>query len=102
VHAPIALKQGISKDIVDAIADGRRPSGMSEDEEICYDLSIELHRNKRVSDATYARAVKRFGEKGVIDLVGINGYYAFLAMTLNTTRYPVPKDGLRLPRFPDE
>ncbi len=102
VHAPIALKQGIRKDIVDAIADGRRPSGMSEDEEICYDLSVELHRNKRVSDATYARAVRRFGEKGVIDLVGINGYYAFLAMTMNTTRYPVPKDGLRLPRFPDQ
>ncbi len=102
VHAPIALKQGIRKDIVDAIADGRRPSGMSEDEEICYDLSVELHRNKRVSDATYARAVKRFGEKGVIDLVGINGYYAFLAMTMNTTRYPVPKDGLRLPRFPEQ
>ncbi len=102
VHAPIALKQGIRKDIVDAIADGRRPSGMSEDEEICYDLSVELHRNKRVSDATYARAVKRFGEKGVIDLVGINGYYTFLAMTMNTTRYPVPKDGLRLPRFPEQ
>jgi 4-carboxymuconolactone decarboxylase len=101
VHAPIALKQGIRKDIVDAIADGRRPSGMSEDEEICYDLSVELHRTKRVSDATYARAVQRFGEKGVIDLVGINGYYTFLAMTMNTTRYPVPKDGLRLPRFPE-
>ncbi len=74
---------------------------MSDDEEICYDFSIELHRNKRVSDATYARALKRFGEKGVIDLAGINGYYTFLAMAMNTSRMPIPADGKRLPRFPD-
>lgn len=101
VHAPIAMKQGIKKEIVDAILDGRRPTGMSEDEEICYDFSIELHRNKRVSDMTYARALKRFGEKGVIDLVGINGYYTFLAMAMNTSRMPIPADGKRLPRFPE-
>ena len=101
VHAPIALKQGIKKEIVDAVVDGRRPVGMSDDEDICYDFSIELHRNKRVSDATYARALKRFGEKGVIDLVGINGYYTFLAMAMNTSRMPMPADGQRLPRFPE-
>jgi len=101
VHAPIALKQGIKKEIVDAIADGRRPVGMSEDEEICYDFSIELHRNKRVSDATYQRAVAKFGEKGVMDIVGINGYYTFLAMAMNTAHYRVPANGLKLPRFPD-
>lgn len=100
-HAPIARKEGIGQDIIDAIADGRRPSGMSEDMEICYDLTIELHRNKRVSDATYARAVKRFGEKGVLDIVGISGYYASLAMVMNTTRMPIPPDGKRLPRFPE-
>ena len=87
VHAPIALKQGIKKEIVEAIADGRRPGGMSADEEICYDFSIELHRNKRVSDATYHRAVVKFGEKGVMDIVGINGYYTFLTMAMNTAQY---------------
>ena len=102
VHAPIALKQGITKDKVDAIAEGRRPTGMSADEEICYDFSTELHRNKRVSDATYERAAKRFGEKGVMDIVGINGYYAFLAMAMNTSRYPLPANGLKLKRFPDQ
>jgi 4-carboxymuconolactone decarboxylase len=100
-HAPIARQQGIGQDIIDAIADGRRPSGMSEDMEICYDLTIELHRNKRVSDATYARAVKRFGEKGVLDMVAISGYYTSLAMVMNTTRMPIPPGGKRLPRFPD-
>ncbi len=101
VHAPIALKQGIKKDIVDAIADGRRPVGMSDDEEICYEFSVELLRNKRVSDTTYARAVKRFGDKGTVDLAAISGYYTFLAMAMNTARMPSPAGGLKLPRFPD-
>jgi 4-carboxymuconolactone decarboxylase len=101
VHAPIALKQGISQEIVDAIAAGRRPTGMNEDQEICYDFTIELQRSKRVSDATYARALKRFGETGVLDIAGINGYYTNLAMTLNTARFPIPADGKRLPRFPE-
>ncbi len=101
VHAPIAVKQGIKQEIVDAIADGRRPSGMSEDEEICYNFSTELHRNKRVSDATYDRAVKRFGEKGAMDIVGINGYYTLLAMAMNTSRMPIPKNGQKLSRFPE-
>lgn len=101
VHAPIALKQGIKPEIVEAIAEGRRPEGMSEDEQLCYDISMEIHRNKRVSDATYAKAVKRFGEQGVIDIVGINGYYTFLAMAMNTTRYPLPAGAKGLKRFPD-
>lgn len=101
LHAPIAIKAGIKPGIVDAIRDGRRPTGMSEDEKIIYDFSIELHKTRRVSDATFARAEKRFGKNGVVDLVGINGYYAFLAMQLNTARYPIPKDGEPLPRFPD-
>ncbi len=101
VHYPIALKAGIKKDIADAIADGRRPVGMSADEEIVYDFSTELHRNKRVSDATFARADKRFGKNGVVDLTGINAYYTLLAMQLNAAQYPLPKDGKPLPRFPE-
>ena len=59
VHYPIALKAGIKKDIADAIADGRRPTGMSENETIIYDFSTELHRNKQVSDATYEAGFKK-------------------------------------------
>ena len=101
VHYPIALKAGINKDIADAIAEGRRPAGMSEDEEIVYEFSVELHRNKSVSDATYQRAQKRFGNKGVVDLTGINGYYSFLAMQMNMAEYPVPADAKKLPRLPE-
>ena len=101
VHAPIALKAGIKQDIIDAIADGRRPDNMSEDERIVYDFSIELHRNKQVSDVTYERAQKRFGNKGVVDLTGINAYYSLLAMQMNMAEYPLPADAGKLPRFPD-
>jgi len=100
VHQPIALKAGIKPEVADAIADGRRPTGMSDDEDIVYEFSIELHRTKRVSDTTFARAEKRFGKQGVVDLTGINAYYTLLAMQLNMAQYQMPKDGKPLPRFP--
>jgi 4-carboxymuconolactone decarboxylase len=96
IHEPIAIKSGIKADIVRAIADGRYPTGMSEDEGIVYDFCTELHVNKSVADATYERAVRRFGEQGVIDMLGINGYYTFLAMIMNGTRTAVP-DGKPAP-----
>lgn len=101
VHYPIALKAGIKQEVADAIADGRRPANMSEDEQIVYDFSIELHRNKRVSDATYNRVQQRFGNQGVVDLTGINAYYTLLAMQMNTAEYPLPKEAKKLPRFPE-
>lgn len=101
VHQPIALKAGISKDITDAIADGRRPPKMSDDEEIVYDFTTELQKNKRVSDATFSAAEQRFGKKGVVDMVGISGYYTSLAMQLNTARYQFSGEGPRLSRFPN-
>jgi 4-carboxymuconolactone decarboxylase len=101
VHAPIAAKSGIKPEIIAAIRDGRRPVGMSDDEEMVYDVSVELHRNKRVSDAAYARAEKRFGKPAMVDLIGINAYYTLLAMQLNAARYVMPKDGVPLPRFPE-
>lgn len=101
VHYPIALKAGIKPEIANAIADARRPLGMSEDEEIVYDFSTELHKNKRVSARTFERAEKRFGKKGVVDLTGINAYYTLLAMQMNVAQYPVPKDAKKLARFPE-
>jgi 4-carboxymuconolactone decarboxylase len=87
-HYPIAVKAGVPREILDAIADGRRPTGMSDEETVLYDFCRELHRDKAVSDATYARALKAFGEQGVVDTIGISGYYTMLAMTLNTARTP--------------
>jgi 4-carboxymuconolactone decarboxylase len=90
-HHQLALKGGLRDDIARAVAEGRRPERMAEDEEILYNFTIELQQNKSVSDATYARALAAFGEQGVIDIVGISGYYTFLAMVLNTARTPLPQ-----------
>ena len=100
VHQPIAVEMGIKASITEAIAQGRRPQGMSEDEEIVYEFSTELHKNKQVSDHTFARAEKRFGKQGVVDLTAINAYYTSLAMQMNMGQYQVPKDATRLARFP--
>ncbi|KAF3999705.1 carboxymuconolactone decarboxylase family protein [Glaciimonas immobilis] len=101
VHYPIAMKAGIKPDIASAIAAGRRPVGMSDDEEMVYDFTTELNKNKRVSDATFSRAEKRFGNKGIVDLTGINAYYTLLAMQLNVAQYQLPAGAVKLVRFPD-
>jgi 4-carboxymuconolactone decarboxylase len=91
IHAPIAVNVGIDPRIVEAIEQGRRPAQMSAEEAAVHDFCIELHRDKAVSDATWARAIERLGEKGVVDLIGINGYYALLSMVMNAARTPVPE-----------
>ncbi len=101
IHYPIAIQSGLNPEIAKAIKEGRRPEGMSSDEAIVYDFTMELQRNKRVSDTTFAKTEKRFGKKGTVDLAGIAGYYTFLAMEMNMARHPVPGGGERLPRFPD-
>ncbi|MBU3576571.1 carboxymuconolactone decarboxylase family protein [Polynucleobacter sp. UK-Kesae-W10] len=101
VHYPIAIKSGLKPEIAQAIKEGRRPEGMSEDQTIVYDFTIELQRYKQVSDITFAKTEKRFGKKGAIDLAGIAGYYTFLAMEMNMARRPAPLGNERLPRFPE-
>lgn len=101
-HYKYAMEAGLSASIADAIAEGRRPEKMAEDEAAAYDFSIELHRNKCVSDATYARALGQFGERGIIDLTGLNGYYSFLAMMMNVARTPTDTDDVKpLAPFPN-
>ena len=90
VHQPLALKAGLSPDIVKAIAEGRRPDRMAEDEAVLYDVWDELYRTMGLSDATYARAVGKFGEHGLMDAVNLVGFYTMQALTLNTARTPVP------------
>ncbi len=87
-HVAIAIKDGLSPEIAKALAAGQRPSGMSEEEAAVYDFCDELHRNQSVSDATYARALGKFGEQGVVDMISVNGYYTWFAMIMNTSRTP--------------
>jgi len=88
IHAPIAEREGIPPDTIAALSRRERPANMAQDVAAVYDLCIELQRERRVSDATWERAVAQLGEQGVVDLIGINGYYAFLAMVMNAARTP--------------
>ena len=98
-HKRQALEAGLKPAIAEAIAEGRRPTGMAEDEEVVYDFLTELLVNKGVCDITYERALKKFGDAGLIDLIAVSGYYGLLAMIMNTTRTAVP-EGNPLPLVP--
>ena len=89
-HYPLALQAGVPESVLADLSAGRDPAGMSEDEALVYAVSTELRRDKTVSDATYTKALARFGERGVLDLVAVNGYYDLVCMTLNVAQVPVP------------
>ncbi len=102
VHVPHALKGGLSPDMITALAEGRRPDKMKNDEAIVHDFVSELLKNRGVSDSTYARAVKHFGEESVVDLVGVVGYYAMIAMLMNVARTaPPPRGEMTLGALPE-
>lgn len=92
MHYPLALKAGVKQEVLDAMAQGRRPAGMADDEEIAYDFCDELARTHGVSDETYRRAVAAFGERGVIDMVGLAGYFTTVSMVMNVARTPPQKE----------
>ena len=89
-HCRLALEAGLDPAIAQDIAEGRRPVSMDADEATIYDFSHELHETHDVSDATYKRAHERFGERGVFDLIAVNGFYGFVSMCLNVDRTPLP------------
>jgi 4-carboxymuconolactone decarboxylase len=90
IHAPIAQTVGIPAEVIDAIARRKRPAVLLVDEAVVYDFCLELHREKRVSDRVYDDALALFGEQGVVDLMGVNGYYTFLAMMMNAAGTQAP------------
>ena len=95
-HHIHAMKGGLKPEVAADLAQGKRPANMQDDEATVYDFCHELHTNKAVSDATYAKALKQFGERGVVDLIGVSGYYSLVSMVLNVDRQPLP-DGVPLP-----
>ena len=93
-HRRAAQQAGLSQAVIEAIAAGRRPAAMQPDEEAVYDFCTELLTNKQVSDKTFKAVKDRFGERGVVDLIGVSGYYGLVSMLLNVDRYPLP-DGVQ-------
>ena len=90
-HHRAALQAGLSPAIADAIAQGKRPTGMAKEEEGVYNFCSELLNTKQVSDATYKAAKDSVGERGLVDLIGVMGWYHTVSMLLNTDRYPLPE-----------
>jgi 4-carboxymuconolactone decarboxylase len=99
-HQQAALKAGMSADIPEAIAQGRRPSSLTPDENLIFDFFSQLLTKKDVADDTYKAAVERFGEKSVVELICTAGYYSFISLILNVNRTPVPEGGKPLPPVP--
>jgi 4-carboxymuconolactone decarboxylase len=91
-HADQALKAGVKPETVKAIQAGREPKSAQKDEKAIIDFVKELYKTKRVSDKTYKRVHTLFGDAGVVELVGICGYYALISMTLNVFRAEIPAD----------
>ncbi|MGA2878726.1 MAG: carboxymuconolactone decarboxylase family protein [Bryobacteraceae bacterium] len=89
-HAPLAQKAGLSAPILAAVADGRRPEHMADDEALIYDFCTELLHNQSVGDPTYARMLAKFGEAGIVEAASLEGYYTYLSMIMNTARSPLP------------
>lgn len=88
VHAPIALRAGLSQDVVEAIREGREPGFPMEDEAVVYAFSTELLTQRRVTDETYGRAVAVLGTAPTVELVGILGYYGLISMTICAFEIP--------------
>jgi 4-carboxymuconolactone decarboxylase len=90
-HKAAALQNGVKPGVVDAIAQGKRPSGMPPDMELAYNLIDELLTTHQVTDATFKAAKDKYGEKGVFDMIGLSGWYGLVSMVLNVDRYPLPE-----------
>jgi 4-carboxymuconolactone decarboxylase len=93
-HRRAALAAGLSPATADAIAAGTRPTAMQKDEEVVYTFCTELLNTKQVSDATFKAAKDLVGDKGIVDLIGVMGWYHTVSMLLNVDRYPLP-DGVQ-------
>jgi 4-carboxymuconolactone decarboxylase len=93
-HYPLAMKAGLDPKVADAIAHGVRSAAMKDDEAALYDLAMALYRDKKVSDAVYKAALDKFGERGIMDAIGIMGYYDITSMTLITMQAGAPNDSV--------
>jgi len=89
-HAPIAIKAGLSPEIVADLKANRRPANMKPDEAVVYDFVMELSTKHQVSDETFGRAKGLLGEQQIVDLTAVTGTYVTLAMLMAMTEESVP------------
>ncbi len=89
-HYPLALRAGLPQSVADDLKVGKRPAGMRPDEEALYDFCVELMRDHKIADDTFAKLKAQFTEQQIADLVAVAGFYATVSMILNTVEAPVP------------
>jgi 4-carboxymuconolactone decarboxylase len=89
-HKAAALQAGLNPAIAEAIGAGKRPTGMTPELEAAYNFIDELLTTHQVSDATFQTAKDKFGEKGIVDMMALSGWYSIVSMALNVDRYPLP------------
>jgi 4-carboxymuconolactone decarboxylase len=94
-HYPLALKGGLDPKVAEAVAAGKRPDSMKDDEAALYDLATALYRDRKVTDPVYKAALDKFGERGIMDIIGIIGYYDLVSMTLITMQAGPPNDSVK-------
>jgi 4-carboxymuconolactone decarboxylase len=102
MHQPLARAAGVDAAALEALRVGARPEGLREDEQAALDFAAELLRHHGVSDPSYAQAVQRFGEAGVVELSTLIGYFAMVSWVMNVARTPpqAPVGAPPLPRHP--
>ena len=89
-HRTAAAQAGLNEAIIKSIAAGKRPESMDADETLIYNFGTELLTTHQVSDANFKAVKDKFGERGVVDLISVMGYYQLVSMLLNVDRYPLP------------
>ena len=89
-HAPLAVEAGVPAAAIEAIRTGATPSFTANDQVLVHRVVTELIDTKRLSDTTFADAISRFGERGVVELGTIVGYYTAIGNALNAFQVPLP------------
>ena len=89
-HKPLAIKGGLAESIAEDLAQNKRPANMKPDEELVYDFCTTLHREHFVDEALFKRGMETLGERGLIDLVAVSGFYVAVSMVLNVAEIPIP------------
>jgi len=92
-HRPLAVKGGLAESIADDLAQEKKPANMKADEELVYEFCTTLHREHFIGDGLFQRALDTLGERGVIDLMAVCGFYTAVSMVLNAAEIPIPPDG---------
>ena len=88
-HGPMAVRAGVSREVVEALARSETPAFERDDERVVYEFARDLVENRRVGEDHYAHAVELLGEPGTVELVGTLGYYTLVCMTLNAFEVPL-------------